>query len=104
MLNRYQIGCLKEFLAALALHGGTPRSLKLITHMADPSPRDLREQGVLTAQQQKSELEATLQAQPMLDGKIEFHHRRYSPLHMRYAHFTMDQTNSACTVSSAAWT
>ncbi len=95
LLNRHQIGCLKEFLTALALPAGTRCPFKVITHMADPNPRELREPGVLTSQQQKQVLQAMLAEHTALDSEIKFQHRRYSPLHMCYAYFTLDEANRA---------
>jgi hypothetical protein len=91
LLTEHQMKCLADFLAAVPWKvepGKVP--FRLLTHLADGDPRS---PGKFSVARQKKEIGDRLAAPGCLDPKVEFRSKKYAPLHMRFAHFALDDGN-----------
>jgi hypothetical protein len=89
LLTQHQIKCLANFLAAIPwqrVSGKVP--FRLLTHLSDSDPRN-RDQ--LTTSRQQQEIAKCLATLSHLEPKVEYRSKKYAPLHMRYAYFTLEE-------------
>lgn len=90
LLTPHQIDCLGDFLAAVAWRTNADKiPFRIVTHMSDPNPRDPRDRDLLPATKQPLEIRRKLGAYPILSPDLRFQHKRYNPLHMRFAFFAL---------------
>jgi hypothetical protein len=88
LLTRHQMKCLADFVAAVPWPaGGAKVPFRLLTHLSDSDPGE-RDQ--LTATRQQQEIMRSLSQPGCLEPKIDYCYRKYAPLHMRYAYFSLD--------------
>ena len=100
LLTQHQIKCLANFLAAIPWHTGNGKvSFRLVTHLSDSDPRN-RDQ--LSASRQQQEITKCLATTSHLEPKVEYRSKKYAPLHMRYAYFTLKGGNERVFLFDAA--
>jgi hypothetical protein len=81
------MGCFGAFLASVPWSAaGEAIPLHLTTQLADNDPR---KKDQLSADRQKSELEARVSQHPLLRLELHRRHPKYSPIHMRFIHFVL---------------
>ncbi|MBL8821327.1 MAG: DEAD/DEAH box helicase [Planctomycetia bacterium] len=82
--KNHQINALLQFLTSIPWTRGQPVKVTIVTQIADISKGDQ-----FNAIDQKKKIEACLNVVPSVTGNVDILSAYYSPIHMRYAYFSV---------------